>query len=54
MIKKGVVIFTILITIINALMPVVNAVSELTKANLINDHKMDSHIMYYNEGRKDG
>ena len=51
--KKSVVIFTILITIINALMPVVNAVSELTKANLINDHKIDSHIMYYNEERKE-
>ena len=51
--KKSIVIFTILITIMNALMPVVNAVSELRKANLINDHKIDSHIMYYNEGRKE-
>jgi len=51
--KKSIVIFTILITIINTLMPVVNAVSEITKANLINDHKIDSHIMYYNEERKE-
>jgi len=51
--KKCVVLFTILITIINTLMPVVKAVSEITKANLINDHKIDSHIMYYNEGRKE-
>ena len=49
MIKKSIVIFTILITIINTLMPVVNAVSELVKANLIYDHKLDTHIMYYNE-----
>ena len=51
--KKSIIIFTILITIINTLMPVVKAVSELTKANLINDHKMDSHIMYYNEGKRE-
>jgi len=51
--RKSIVIFTILITIINTLMPVVNAVSEITKANLINDHKIDSHIMYYNEERKE-
>ena len=51
--KKSIVIFTILITIINSFMPVVKAVTELTKANLINDHKMDSHIMYYNEGRQE-
>jgi len=53
MIKKWVVIFTILITIMNVLMPVVNAVSELTKANLIYDHKLDTHIMYYNEERQE-
>jgi len=51
--KKSIVIFTILITIINTLMPAVNAVSEITKANLVNDHKIDSHIMYYNEERKE-
>ena len=51
--KKTIIIFTILITIINTLMPVVNAVAEITKANLINDHKIDSHIMYYNEARKE-
>ena len=51
--KKTIIIFTILITVINTFMPVVKAVSEITKANLINDHKMDSHIMYYNEGRKE-
>ena len=51
--KKSIIIFTILITIINVFMPVVNAVSEITKANLINDHKIDSHIMYYNEERKE-
>ena len=51
--KKVIVIFTILITIMNTLMPVVNAVSEITKANLINDHKIESHIMYYNETREE-
>ena len=53
MIKKSIVIFTILITIINTSMPVVNAVSELVKANLIYDHKLDTHIMYYNEERQE-
>ena len=51
--KKVIVIFTILITIINTLMPVVNAISELAKANLIYDHKLDTHIMYYNEERQE-
>lgn len=51
--KKSIIIFTILITIINALMPVVNAVSEMTNANLIYDHKLDTHIMYYNEDRQE-
>ena len=46
--KKLIIIFTILITIINTLMPVVNAVSELTKANLINDHKIKTHIKQEN------
>lgn len=51
--KRSIVIFTILITIMNALVPLVNAVSELTKANLIYDHKLDTHIMYYNEDRQE-
>lgn len=51
--KKTIIIFTIFITLINTFLPVVNAVSEIVSANLINDHKIDSHIMYYNEGRKE-
>ena len=51
--RKSIVIFTLLITLINAFMPVVNAVNEISKANLIYDHKLDTHIMYYNEERQE-
>ncbi len=47
--KKSIIIFTILITIINTFMPVIYAVSEITKANLKCAHTIDTHIMYYNE-----
>lgn len=51
--KKTIVIFTILITIINTLMPIANAVTEISSANLISDHKINSHIMYYNEEKEE-
>jgi len=50
--KKKIIIFSIiLITLMNALMPVVHAVQIITKANLINDHKIDTHLLYFNEQR---
>ena len=52
--KKKIIIFSIiLITLANALMPVVNAAQIITKANLINDYKIDTHLLYYNEQREE-
>ena len=52
--KKKIIIFSIiLITLANTLMPVANAVQIITKANLINDHKIDTHLLYYNDQRKE-
>ena len=52
--KKKIIIFSIiLITLTNALMPLANAVQIITKANLINDHKIDTHLLYYNDQRKE-
>lgn len=51
--KKLIVLFTILITIINILVPVINAANDMLNANLIKDHKITSHIMYYNESKKE-
>ena len=52
--KKKIIIFSIiLITLTNALMPVVNAAQIITKANLINDHKINTHLLYYNDQREE-
>lgn len=51
--KKVIVMFTILITIVNVFVPVVNAANEISNANLIKDHKIKSHIMYYNEAKEE-
>lgn len=47
--KKSLIIAIILITIINTILPVVNAAQIITKANLINDHKIKTHIEQENE-----
>ena len=47
--KKILIISIILITIINTILPVVNAVPAITKANLINDHKINTYIEKENE-----
>ena len=52
--KKKIFVFSIiLITLINTLMPVVKAVTTITKANLINDHKIDTHLLYFNDERNE-
>lgn len=51
--RKILIMFVVLITIINAIMPVINAATLITKANLIKDHSIDSHIMYYNESKEE-
>ena len=33
---------------LNTIMPVVNAMQAITKANLYYDHEIDTHILYYN------
>lgn len=48
--KKTLIIFIILITLINTILPVANAAQIISKANLIYDHKIDTHIMFYNAG----
>ena len=48
--RKSLIIFIILITIINTILPVANAATIISKANLIYDHKIDTHIMFYNAG----
>lgn len=47
--KRIITIFIILITLANALMPVVQATQIITKANLINDHKIETHIEQENK-----
>lgn len=51
--RKILIITVILITIINTIMPAVNAVTLITKANLVKNHQIDSHIMYYNEEKEE-
>ena len=51
--KKTIIFSIILITLMNILMPVVHAVQIITKANLINDHKIDTHLLYFNEQRNE-
>ena len=52
--KKKIIIFSIiLITLTNTLIPVVNAAQIITKANLINDHKINTHLLYYNDQREE-
>ena len=51
--KKFLIISIVLITIINTILPVVNAATAITKASLIYDHAMDSHIMSYNKTKED-
>lgn len=51
--KKTLIIFIIIITIINTVLPVANAAQIITKASLIYDHKIDSHILYYNNSREE-
>ena len=46
--KKILITVLILITLINTIMPVLNAATIITKANLIYDRKIDTHIQYYN------
>lgn len=48
--KKLLIIFIVLITIINTILPAVNAAQIITKADLTYDHKIDTHIMFYNAG----
>ena len=48
--KKTLIIFIILITLINTILPVANAAQIITKANLINDHSIKTHIKQYNAG----
>ena len=47
--KKIIIFSIILITLTNALMPVAKAVQIITKANLINDHKIKTHIEQENK-----
>lgn len=47
--KKIIIFSIILITLINLLMPAVNGVQIITKANLINDHQINTHLLYYND-----
>lgn len=47
--KRIITIFIILITLANTLMPVAQATQIITKANLINDHKIESHIEQENK-----
>lgn len=51
--RKSIIIFLILITIMNAILPAANAMQVINKANLYYDHEIDTHILYYNEGRKE-
>ena len=51
--KKIVVISILMIMIFNTLVPIVEAVQLITKANLINDHKIDTHLLYYNDQREE-
>ena len=51
--RKSIIIFLILITIMNTILPVANAAQVINKANLYYDHEIDTHILYYNEGRKE-
>ena len=51
--KKLIIICLILITIMNTVLPVANAIQVINKANLYYDHEIDTHILYYNEGRKE-
>lgn len=47
--RKIITFFIILITLANAIMPVAQATQIITKANLINDHKINTHLLYYND-----
>lgn len=47
--KRIITIFIILITLANTLMPVAQATQIITKANLINDHKIETHIEQENK-----
>ena len=47
--NKIIITFMIIITIMNAILPVVKA-AQITKADLINDHSMKTHIKYYTAG----
>lgn len=50
--KKKIIIFSIIfIILVNTIMPIVQAVQIITKANLINDHKIDTHLLYFNDQR---
>ena len=51
--KKIIVISILMIMLLNAVIPIVEAVPIITKANLINDHKIDTHLLYYNEQREE-
>lgn len=51
--KKSLILTIIFITIINTILPVANAAQIITKANLTYDHKIDSHIQYYNQEREE-
>lgn len=48
--KKITIVLLILIILTNTFMPVIKAAEEITKANLIYGHKIDTHIMFYNAG----
>lgn len=47
--KRIITFFIILMTLANTLMPVAQAAQIITKANLINDHKINTHLLYYND-----
>ena len=51
--KKTLIIAIILITIINTIIPVANAALVISEANLINDHKINTHLLYYNDQRQE-
>ena len=51
--RKIVVISILVIMILNTLVPIVEAVQLITKANLINDHKIDTHLLYYNDQKEE-
>ena len=51
--KKIIITMLIFITLLNAVMPVLNAATIITKANLIYDRKIDTHIQYYNTDMKE-